>query len=557
MEGKLLFYYFGDDEAYFRTIIGEFKKTTPLLISFKRFFETDEKKIQSFFLKIFSDKPDCVFIDFSKHSQDYVHLARILSRSRMQHSFVTVGLVDYLSPIEILREGIATGVNLTFIKSVETFDIAYHITKLMDKNQGEHGFAVADLEDEWEAGIPSKVGYVHKEGLHLETDFKLNVGNKVTILHDFIRLRIVPSKKFFISHISSENLFYHFKYATEAEFLFVDEYLPPEGISPSEDSEKKREREELVVYHKKLLSNWINKNQHYSVEKKAKVLIVDREFHVYDNQPRSDKTAYTIRCIPYFQELESEINLYEPQVIAFAMDNEELSDRKNTNEILFQLIRYVSEKFPKQLPFIIVFNTKSNSKEMKENFQYTHIMSSESPLSAELLGRMADAFDKKLEMSLKRLKQRSKDTKIFLSKTNATSLAEIIIPITVLKLSESDVIFQSATELSIGMNLHVTVPVDMYLNVRPSKNQGKIPEYCGLIHSIGEEDKKTLRRFVNAIFFRDHDAQLEAERDEFKQLNDKKMQEIQEALLQQETQEKTEEDKNSSDPSKDENKQES
>ncbi len=557
MEGKLLFYYFGDDEAYFRTIVGEFKKSTPLVINFSRFFETDEKKIQSFFLKIFSDKPDCVFIDFSKYSQDYVHLARILSRSRMQHSFVTVGLVDYLSPIEILREGIATGVNLTFIKSVETFDIAYHVTKLMDKNQGEHGFAVADLKDEWEAGIPSKVGYVHKEGLHLETDFKLDVGNQVTILHDFIRLRIVPSKKFFIRHISSENLFYHFKYATEAEFLFLDEYLPPEGISPSEDSEKKKEREELVVYHKKLLSNWINKNQHYSVEKKAKVLIVDREFHVYNNQPRSDKTAYTIRCIPYFQELESEINLYEPQVIAFAMDDEELTDRKNTNEILFQLIRYVSEKFPKQLPFIIVFNTKSNSKEMKENFHYTHIMSSESPLSAELLGRMADAFDKKLEMSLKKLKQRSKDTKIFLSKTNATSLAEILIPITVLKLSESDVIFQSATELPIGMNLHVTLPVDMYLNVRPSKNQGKTPEYCGLIHSIGEEDKKTLRRFVNAIFFRDHDAQLEAEKEEFKHLNEKKMQEMQEALIQQEIQEKTEEDKNIPDPSKDENKQES
>jgi hypothetical protein len=230
-----------------------------------------------------------------------------------------------------------------------------------------------------------------------------------------------------------------------------------------------------------------------------------------------------------------------------------MTDKKNSNESLFQMIRYVSEKFPKQLPFIIVFNTKSNSKEMKENFQYTHIMSTESPLSADLLGRMADAFDKKLEISLKKLKQRSKDTKIFLSKTNATSLAEILIPITILKLSESDVIFQSAIELPIGMNLHVSAPVDMYLNVRPSKNQSKTPEYCGLIHSIGEEDKKTLRRNVNAIFFRDHDAQVEAEKEEFKQLNEKKMQEMQqaqEAQLVQDAQEKTQEENKEKDKEK-------
>jgi hypothetical protein len=530
MEGKLLFYYFGDDEAYFRTVIGEFKKVTPVIISFRRFFETDEKKIQSFFLKIFTDKPDCVLIDFSKHSQDYVHLARILSRSKMQHKFITVGVVDYLSPHEILKEGIATGVDLTFIKSVETYDVAYHVTKLLELNQGEHGFAVADLKEEWEGGLPIKIGFVHSEGIHFETDFKLQKGDKIVINHDFIRLKILPSRKFFISEVSSTNLFYHFKYAVDAEFLFVDEYLPPEGASAEEVEEKRKERDELVIYHKKLLLNWINKNQLYSLEKKAKVLIIDRDFHVYDNQPRSDKTAYTIRCLPFFEEMENEINIYEPQVIASAMDNEEMSEPKNTNEQLSNLLVLLKDKFSKQPPFIIVFNTKVKSKEMKENFQYPHIMASENQLSADLLARMAEVFDKKLENSLKNIKQRFKHSKIFLSKTNATSLGEIVLPITVTKISETDLIFQSEVELPIGTNLRLISPVDMYVNVRPSKNQSKKPEYCGLIHSIGEDDKKTLRRFVNAIFFRDHDAQIEAEIEEFKKINQKKMEEIQQAL---------------------------
>ena len=114
-----LFYYFGDDEAYFRTLVGEFKTHTRMQIDFKRVFESDEKKIQSLFIKIFREKPSCVFIDFSKHTQDYLHLARIISRTPMDHSAVIVGLVDYLSPPEVLMESIATGVDLTHIKSPE------------------------------------------------------------------------------------------------------------------------------------------------------------------------------------------------------------------------------------------------------------------------------------------------------------------------------------------------------------------------------------------------------------------------------------------------------
>ena len=47
-----LFYYFGDDEAYFRTLVAEFKSSTKMQIDFKREFESDENKIQALFIKL-------------------------------------------------------------------------------------------------------------------------------------------------------------------------------------------------------------------------------------------------------------------------------------------------------------------------------------------------------------------------------------------------------------------------------------------------------------------------------------------------------------------------
>ena len=66
----------------------------------------------------------------------------------------------------------------------------------------------------------------------------------------------------------------------------------------------------------------------------------------------------------------------------------------------------------------------------------------------------------------------------------------------------------------------------MFVNIQPvAKPSGKTPEYYGVIHSIGETDKKELRRCVQAIFFRDHDAKLAAENEEVAKLKELKQQE--------------------------------
>lgn len=524
-----LFYYFGDDEAYYRALVGEFRKHTRLAVTFKRFFEKDEKLIQNFFLKIYRERPSCIFIDFSKNTQDYMHLARVIARTRIEHKPLTVGLVDYLSPPEVLLESNVTGVNLTHIKSAEVFDVIFDVTKLISPNEiGDHGFARGRTKEEIEAGIPAKIGFIHKEGLHFETDFQLKAGSRIRLNHHWTKERIVPSKEVFVKEVTTSNLFYHFKYAVDVEFIFVDEFLPPEGMDPELVKEKRTEREDLILYYKKQLSRWIDDNTSRSLEKKAKVLIIDRDFHFYDNQPRTDKHAYTIRCLSNLIDPSSELYSMRPQVIAFALDKPDVLDPLNTEEELSRLIKSIKLKFQDLNPFVVVFNCETSSSRLQEKFQYPHIMASDRDLSVDIMVRMADIYEKKIA------ENHSFDSKgkVFLKKTNSASITEIITSITILKISETDILFQCEHELSPGMNLHLQAPVDMYIHVQPSKSQGKVPEYVGLIHCLGEEEKTELRRYVNSIFFRDHDAQVHAETEEFQKLNQRKLQEKQELIKQ-------------------------
>lgn len=527
MDGKPLFYYFGDDEAYFRALIGEFNNNSKVKVEFKRFFESEEAKIQSFFLSVFLDRPSCIFIDFSKNSQDYLHLARIIARTNLHQPIIMVGLVDYLSPPEVLAESIATGVNLSFIKSAETFDVLYNVLKLFAPNEvSEHGFATASLNDEVDASMLVKVGYIHQNGLHFETDFPLKQGDRRRILHHWMEKKVVPSAEMFIQNVSQANLFYHFGTAVDAEFLFIDEFLPPEGMEEQKIVQRKKDREDLIKYHKKQLHNWIKENIHNSLEKKAKVLVIDRNFHFYKDQLRTDRHPYTIRCAQYLKDMGLVLSRLEPQVIAYALEPEDAKEPKNTNENLVQLVNTLREKFPDNPPFLIIFNCKVSTNEMRLNFQYQNILTYTGELLVEVLVRMAEIFDKKLEKSIPKVKG---EDRVFLKKTNKASLAEIVIPIKIIKLSETDLLFQSEQELPIGKNIRVRNPVDMFINIQPAKAQGKVPEYYGLIHAIGEEEKKSLRKFVNSVFFRDHDAQLLAEKQEFENLNEAKLQERLEA----------------------------
>ena len=522
MAEKILIYYLGDDESYFRALQGECRAKAKTTIEFLQLYESDEAQIQTLFIQIFKANPACVIIDFSKQTNEYLHLARLLSRTPSETPKLLVGLVDYLSPAGILKEGLLTGCQLCYIKSAEIFDVAYGIFKNIAPGAiGEHGFAQAVLKEEIDAGILSKVGYIHPAGIHIETDYPLSKGDWLDIDHFWETKKMVPSKKVFVQNVTDRDLFYQFKLNADLTFLFEDDIIPFEGMSQELMSARFAEREDAIRYDKKKLKNWIEDHKMDSSPKRAKVLVVDESFRFYQDQPRADKHPYTIRCIPYFLDIEEELLRMRPQIIVFEI--QKVENARNTMESLGELIKIQKPMLNEGAPYIIVFNSPVDSAQLQTMLQYPQVLAHDGELSPEIVIKIADALQKKLSNQ----KATEDEThKLFLKKNHPSSIVEIKRSVTLIKISETDMILRSDLAFNEGANLHITKPIEMYVSIKPNpKPSGKTPEFYGIIHSIGENEKKELRRYVNAIFFRDHDAQLSAETEEFKKLNEKKLQE--------------------------------
>lgn len=521
MADTLVFYYIGDDEAYYKGLEAEFKKMTRASIEFRREFAEAETSIQSLVIEISKNSPACVFIDLSKLTQEYLHLARLLVRAKTQQKTLFVGLLDLLTPHEIAMESLVAGMHLSHFKSPEIFDVVYDVTKLLAPEQvGEHGFATAAFKETWKAGVFCKIGYVHAAGLHFETDFELNPGQILELNHGWLQKKTIPSKQIVVEKVTQANLYYHLKNAVDAEFKFVDELVKDEAATAEDNQDREEDRKELIRRHKKLFANWLQEQD--SQEKIAKVLIVDREFHFFQNQKRVDKLPYHIRCVPYMVDVSRELVAICPQVIAVAMDDEGVSDAKNNFAFLESLISSIKKDLTQvDQPFIVVFNTAIPSNALAVQLGYQKLMSASNELSVEVLLRMAAVFDKKLHEA-KLMSKNTKELQVFLKKSNKITVADFDIMIDVLKLSETDMVFTSPFNLPEGTNLRLRTPVPMVIQVQPLKAQGKLPEYIGYIHCLSESDKKELRRYVNSIFFRDHDAQVLGELTEFKKLNEAK-----------------------------------
>jgi hypothetical protein len=227
--------------------------------------------------------------------------------------------------------------------------------------------------------------------------------------------------------------------------------------------------------------------------------------------------------MPFFTDHSAEIDRFRPQVIAFEL---ETGDNTHNNlESLKKLVSTLMSSFADLNPFIIVFNSTITSQEIQGSIQYKNVLAHNEEMSAEMLIKLADMLQKKVTTTDAKSKEKLLK-RFFINKTNRASIGEIVKQVKLIKLSETDLVLQSDSTFPPGTNLHFTAPVDMFVHLTPSpKPSGKMPEYIGYIHCISENDKKELRKFINSVFFRDLDAQKSAESDEFKNLNEQKLQE--------------------------------
>ena len=324
---------------------------------------------------------------------------------------------------------------------------------------------------------------------------------------------------------------------------------------------------------KKKHNLWVSDKLTFSKPKKTKVLIVDEEMAFLKTVKGTlDQYPYTIRLQTILTEEISTLKRIFPHIIALNfVNNSFLNSFNNPNlteiekEALGEELKNIETDSLNQIgslikrvkstesytPFIIIFNCKNySSNALQDTYEYPLIMCHDGEMDLNFILKMAELFERKQEEKFakkveeKILKLRKEDPKkhgrltradfeekrYFISKTDDLSFVSSRSDIELVSISESDVTFASTEDLGIS-SYRLEVPIKCSITIVPVDGKISIKDsgrfiYRALIHSIGELDKKELRRYVNETFFVDLNEKRDQELENFQSLNKSKQDEI-------------------------------
>lgn len=521
--------YLGDDKAYLKVLVGEIKRLQSALpVVFESLFEKTPERIQGLVPRVLALKPALVLIDFSKHTEDFVHLARLLAHINTAAPLPLLGLHDYLTPPEQMLECFLSGVKMNHIKSAEVFDPAFGALQMLSPDKpAEHGFATADLEEPISVFHMCKVGFINETCLHFETHLNPSNGSELRMRHHWQGPKLIPSGLLTVKSISTAPLFYNFPRAVDAEFAFVDPIVTSEGDDPAHVKELREERDHAIIKARKTLKSWIEDNMDRSKGKSVRVLVVDRTMAFLRDRERSDKYGWSIRCQPFLKDVPTELAAGKPQVIAFALDKpaenkDAIVDFPNDMKMLRQIVD--ASRKAEEPPFLVVFNAQVSSKDLQREMNWPQCMAVAGELGPEVLLKMAAMFAGKIKLTA--AVGGDDGHTVYIKKNHPMSIAEVEQDATFKKLSETDAVIESPHSLPNGTVLRVRGIFEGFLTiVAHPEHGGKGGSYYALINGVGEEGKMALRRYVNSLFFKDHDAEKQAELDSFQEINKTKLEE--------------------------------
>jgi hypothetical protein len=528
-EGKKILY-LGSDNAYFKALLSEFHRLYPGVV-LEQQSDNGPEHIQAMLIHVTHLSPALIFIDFSKNTDNYMHLSRLLVRTNHPSNLILVGLHDYLSPAEQHQESFLCGVNVNYIKSGEVFDVVYGAMNLVTPGQAkEHGFATAKLDKELEVRHLCKIGYVSSKGIHIESLIDYAANEDLIVRHPWLNRKKIPSPLMKVKKKSIEQRFYHSSCALDLDFAWIDPLITSEGDSEVRINELNGERDYAINKARKFLEAWLKDNQERSFKKSVRVMVIDRELSFYQSAQRTDKFNHAIRCQPYLKDPVDELQTLSPHMIAIVLDSLTGTDgpQPPLNDMAFvqKLTQILTKKLTKLNPYIIVFNAGPvTSQELQNSMGYPQLIAMDGSLTTDVVLKMATMVENKLKLGVPD-DTKDLELRVYLKKSNPVSITEIDDVINLVQISECDMVFTCKRQLKEGASFRLENPFKGHITVVNHPQLGKPPAYYALINCIGELEKKSLRRFVNSVFFKDHDAAKLSELENFQNLNQAKWQDM-------------------------------
>jgi hypothetical protein len=527
--------YLGSDRSFFENLKQKFLEQVHKEVLFHSVESESDEEIQSHINLIRDARPQLVLVDYSKNEKAMLHLTRICMRQNKLYPVKFIGLADYKQGGSVILTAIMAQLTCVHIKSSELDSLIFNMFILgFDLNKG-HAFAMAELNDPISVFYACKAGKISIDEIHIESNIPIQANQELEIRNYWSKNQIISSNRVQCLESSQENLYYNFNYSQRLKIHHGKEFIRDPDWSEEEFNQKFSEYEELVENSKYRLKKWINENINDSKPKFLKAYIVDKEGVFFDNKPLTDTYDFVFRVQPYIKDVQDEIKKTRPQLIIFNLEdvdpkvleaNPDLSYMFNNSRMLQHLIRNLREMFqPDDQPIVVVFNAKEHdSVHYQRILKYTNILAVKEEMRSELVLKMANMLKEKIKPKL----PTPGKFEMFIDKNTELSYVEVESQVELIACSENDLYFNSDSNIAIGSVMRVSLPVPMYITVVPYPEKTRVDAgYYAIIHGIGEEERKELRRYINDIFFRDLEFDKAKDAEEIEAMKQKYLEERQ------------------------------
>lgn len=558
--------YVGTDKGYAKTLSDRLKShfsyITDLVLNYYSKFDT--VKFEKIVVDIHDISPVIIYVDLSSNSKEFFELINYVKRD---HKFANIPVVALVEKKELLKKSLLYKIDFVHIKCGEIHDVLYDpMFMAFPKLVKRPDFAMAKFKNEAKASIHMMVGYATANYIHVETDALLTVDEEIS-LDLKIPSSILPSRGFSVSKKYNTDLIYDFKYAYDLRYHYVDypEFTQEEEEDPQFEKIKEhkiKEFENLVLYHKKKVKDWVNDAILFSRQKSSKIVVFDPVLNVFRATEESSRGhKFSMRVQTSLEGTLIEIDRIRPHIIAFNFQNEgeemknqegkeqiitvkKADDDLNDIEKLTAVIKKV--KSSEGAPYIITFNSdKFSSKTLQETYRYPNMLANPDKISYKFLNQLglmiAEKREKKLNEAIaKKVKElriadpkkyrnlREGDLvehKYYIDKHKEVALAYTKRDIILFEMTESLVSFCAQDDFEVGNRISIDFPLSMEVTVVPPGDARKpngVPSsskmYRGLIHGLNEIEKQDLRKFVNKIFFSDLEESRAKEKEDLERI---------------------------------------
>ena len=510
--------YIGEDEGFYLKY-REALSAKGFKFDFHKKTEKDPAKVQSIMGLIHRLRPVILLLDLSTNQQEMLHLLRNQMRIHTMLKRHMISLVGHIDGKVMTQQAVMAGCKSVHLKTDDVDPIVFHTIAHYDPEKlNDHGFAVAQMEDDLSLFFPAKVSVLSAGGVRLETNFKVTP-EKNYMLHSYWSgMKYLPGARVKARSLDQSDIFYNFNYVEELAFLFKSPF-DKEGLSEDEIEQKRKENEEQAIEYKEKMKNWVAENFERSSPKLIKILVVDKEMTLFNEKEMTDSYPYIIRSQPYLKKVKHEFSTVYPQMIVFQFEEVDEEERKANDDIGFMynddrnLKHFIKtiKSMDQYFPFVVVFNSPFDTKKLKHELDYQQIVSYKEPLNSPLILKMAQILEKKLYNG----ESPFDNNVVVLGKEMPETYCEFEVSCRVLGLTETDIYFETDEPIDPYAVLHFRQPAPFYVTIIDMPAFGHVQtKYYGIIHGLSEDDRMEVRRYINSVFFREKEAAKVAEKQE-------------------------------------------